>query len=53
MTAQSIVDIPKKTESEPPYCSDPDCEYCKGLREMQEQIIRREANARKDGDNSP
>jgi len=29
-----------------PYCSDPDCDYCKQLREMQEQVSKQEADYR-------
>jgi hypothetical protein len=29
-----------------PYCSDPDCEYCKELRKMQEQIRKDNAYSR-------
>lgn len=44
MSAQRIIEIPKNAETEPPYCSDPDCEYCQRLRKMQEQVSRPEAD---------
>lgn len=38
MSAQNNIEILSNDRIAPPYCSDPDCDYCKKLREMQEQI---------------
>jgi len=29
---------PREAEADSPYCSDPNCEYCKDLRAAQEQL---------------
>jgi hypothetical protein len=44
MSDQSTTRFPQEVTNELPYCSDPDCAYCKQLREMQEQVSRREAD---------
>ena len=36
MASQPVPHRP--TESGSPYCSDPNCEYCKNLREIEERI---------------
>ena len=38
MASQPISQQDKKPPHGVPYCSDPDCEYCKDLRAMQEAI---------------
>jgi hypothetical protein len=30
-----------------PYCSDPNCEYCKNLREVQERVKKASAESEK------
>jgi hypothetical protein len=54
MSAETGIDPHRKAEVAPPYCSDPDCEYCRQLRrEMQNQVRALEVlpvtTAREDG----
>jgi len=32
---------PREVPISSPFCSDPDCAYCKELREMQEEVRRK------------
>jgi hypothetical protein len=36
--ASQPISHPETQKGSSPYCSDPNCEYCKKLREMEEQI---------------
>jgi hypothetical protein len=38
MASQPVADQPEKPGS--PYCSDPNCEYCKNLREAEERLSK-------------
>jgi hypothetical protein len=49
MSDQSNMKSPQEPIHEPHYCFDPDCSYCKQLREMKEQVSRMEADYRKNG----
>jgi hypothetical protein len=42
MSDQSTIEVPRERKLEPRYCSDPNCDYCRQLREMQEQVRGRE-----------
>jgi hypothetical protein len=53
MPVQTANDPLRKTEIAPPYCSDPNCEYCSELRETQKQISAHEdLHMRTDDDSS-
>jgi len=39
----------KQTELGSPYCADPNCEYCKNLREAQERLKKDSAESGKKG----
>jgi hypothetical protein len=46
MSDQGDMKLLQAVTYEAPYCSDPECLYCRQLREMQEQVSRREADYR-------
>ena len=48
MANQPVPHQPAKSGS--PYCSDPNCEYCKKLREMEEQTEQEHRGVRKKSD---
>jgi hypothetical protein len=45
MASQPVLHQPEKLGS--PYCADPNCEYCKKLRETEEQIRQAAASEKK------
>jgi hypothetical protein len=49
MSDQRNMKLPKEVHPELPYCSDPGCGYCRQLREMQEQVSKREAEYHNNG----
>jgi hypothetical protein len=54
MSAQTAIALHSKPEVASPYCSDPNCEYCRQLRDMHEQVSTHEAvpRVRTDSDSS-
>jgi hypothetical protein len=46
MSDQRITKFTQEVTHELPYCSGPNCGYCKQLREMQEQVSKWEADCR-------
>jgi hypothetical protein len=42
MSAQPAIDPHRKPEVASPYCSDPNCGYCRQLRDMHEQVSTHE-----------
>jgi hypothetical protein len=49
-----VAKTPKKHEMPvgSPYCSDPNCEYCKNLREFSEELRQKESVSPTDKSNS-